>query len=71
MPSIKDLIKPLTGYHPVESPAQPPVSGLSPDSPMGTYLRCPIPQIGNASSDTLNQIDRKGAIPQYRVFVKQ
>ena len=71
MPSIASLSKQLTGYHPVDAPAQPPVSGLTPDSPMSTYLRCPIPQIGIASSDSLDQFNRKGAIPQFRVFVKQ
>ena len=72
MPSINSLLSSnlnLKGYHPVMNPPKPPVTGLVSDSPINVYSRCPVPQIGNASSDSLGQSDRKGAIPQYRAFV--
>lgn len=73
MPKINDLIKPISGYHPIEASTlpRPPIDGLVQDSNMNPYMRCPVPQIGNASQDTLNQYDRKGTIPQYRIFLRQ
>ena len=68
MPSIESLIKPLVGYHPVDTP-RPIVAGLTQNNEMNVYLRCPVPQVGNVSPDTLRQFDRHGAIPQFRVFV--
>jgi hypothetical protein len=70
MPKIQDLIKPLKGYTPVTELPKPPVNSLVPDSPISPYSRCPVPQIGNASSDSLDQSDRNGTVPQFRVFLK-
>lgn len=69
MPNIASLTRPLAGYHHVEAP-RPSLHNLIPDSPIDPFSRCPVPQIGNpASFDSINQSDRKGAVPQYRVFV--
>jgi hypothetical protein len=69
MPSIESLLKEVSGYHPVED-FKPAISSLSSESPIDVYTRCPVPQVGNvASYDSISQADRKGAIPQYRIFV--
>lgn len=37
-------------------------------STASAYLRCPTPPLGSPSPDTLQQTNRNGAVPSYRVF---
>lgn len=73
MPKIDSILSSnlnLRGYHPIANPPKPPVNGLVPNSPINVYSRCPVPQIGIASSDSLDQSDRNGTVPSFRVFIQ-
>lgn len=60
----------LSGYVPVDKPAQPTVSIPSENLEPGfnPYLRCPLPPIWTTPPDTLRQFYHKNSVPQVRLF---
>lgn len=50
------------------SPIPPAANNIEVTSRINPFLRCPVPPIGTVSPDDLQQFDRAGSIPQFRVI---
>ena len=68
MPTIEQSLKSnldLRGYTPATPPT---LQAAVPVSTANLFLRCPVPPISTPSVDNLDQFNRNGQIPQFRVF---
>ena len=70
MPSISESLSNVVDMSrtvPVAPPHLPSVQ--TPSSPgRSKYIRCPVPPMGVVSPDQLQQWDKNGQVPQYRLF---
>ena len=72
MPTLKQSFTDnldLSGYEPATTKALPPIESSTSYGTANPFLRSPAPPIGIPSLDNLQQFNRNGQIPQFRVFL--